>query len=384
MRDRAWSITISVWIHTSPSGCHSCSCSHPMSAAISGQSRWRTRSSRARVKPSDGRRARRSSFCSSPQTRSAGRSSSGMPARSVRVSSGTVSSNRAANCSARSTRRLSSAKVFGSITRSTPASRSARPPKGSSYAPVSGSQAIALIVKSRRRAASRSGIDGSPSTAKAVCPRPDFDSRRGSATSMPATLYTGKLRPTGSTRPNGPEQRGQVGLGDAVDLEVHILRCLAAQPIAHPAADDQRTAAAGGRRLARWRAESPGPRSHQESDISSRFQSAGSRPRTSACHTAAVRRLRRAHPGVRSRPRHHPRGGPVCIERVADTRAGATRDCRWRRRTCRTSSSSRSRARTRKPISRSMAAGSSSSRRPGAAAAIRSTRSTWTAPPSRG
>ena len=53
-----------------------------------------------------------------------------MPAQIARVSSGTVSSKRAANCSARSTRRLSSANVRGSTTRSTPAARSARPPNG--------------------------------------------------------------------------------------------------------------------------------------------------------------------------------------------------------------------------------------------------------------
>ena len=38
MRVRASSMTISVWIHTSPSGCHSGSCGHPTSAFISGSS----------------------------------------------------------------------------------------------------------------------------------------------------------------------------------------------------------------------------------------------------------------------------------------------------------------------------------------------------------
>ena len=66
--------------------------------------------------------------------------------------------------------------------------RSTRPSNGSRYSPVSGSQEIALTVKSRRRAASAGGIEGSPSTSNARWPRPVFDSRRGSDTSTPATL----------------------------------------------------------------------------------------------------------------------------------------------------------------------------------------------------
>ena len=90
MRPRAWSMTISVCTHTSPSGCHSGSCSQSMSAAISGHSRRTTPSSRPSAKPMDGRRACSSSFSSSPHTRSAGRSSSGMAAQIARVSCGTV------------------------------------------------------------------------------------------------------------------------------------------------------------------------------------------------------------------------------------------------------------------------------------------------------
>ena len=58
MRVRAWSITISVWTQTSPSGCHSGSCSHPTSAWISGKSRSMTRRDRApSANPIDGRAA---------------------------------------------------------------------------------------------------------------------------------------------------------------------------------------------------------------------------------------------------------------------------------------------------------------------------------------
>ena len=72
MRARASSITISVWIHTSPSGCHSGSCRQPMSACISGNSRSITPASRANWKPCDGRAGSSRSFSNSPQTRSGG------------------------------------------------------------------------------------------------------------------------------------------------------------------------------------------------------------------------------------------------------------------------------------------------------------------------
>ena len=109
---------------------------------------------------------------SRPRSRSAGRSSSGMRRHSAAVSSSSVNSKRAANCTARSTRRLSSPKVAGSTARSTPRSRSARPSNGSSYSPVSGSQAIALMVKSRRRAASSIDIAGSPCDLEALVAAP--------------------------------------------------------------------------------------------------------------------------------------------------------------------------------------------------------------------
>ena len=188
MRARAWSMTISVCTHTSPSGCQSGSCSQPMSAAISGSSDVTTPASRANWKPSDGRAGSRSSFSNSPQIRSGGRSSSAIVRQTAIVPGSTVNSKRAASCIARSTRRLSSAKVAGSTRRSRRASRSARPPQGSRYAPVSGSNEIALIVKSRRRAASSTDMAGSPSTTNPRWPRPTLDSRRGRDTSMGPSL----------------------------------------------------------------------------------------------------------------------------------------------------------------------------------------------------
>ena len=47
------------------------------------------------------------------------------------------------------------------------------------------------MVKSRRRAASSIDMDGSPWTSKPLWPRPLFDSRRGSATSMSPTVSSG-------------------------------------------------------------------------------------------------------------------------------------------------------------------------------------------------
>ncbi len=122
------------------------------------------------MKPIDGRDALSSSFSISPQIRSAGRSSSGIDRHSSRVWSSSVSSNLAANWIARSTRRLSSPNVVRSTTRRIRRARSPRPSKGSSYSPVSGSHEMALMVKSRRRAASSIDIDGSPRTSNPLWP----------------------------------------------------------------------------------------------------------------------------------------------------------------------------------------------------------------------
>ena len=58
--------------------------------------------------------------------------------------------------------------------------------------PVSGSREMALIVKSRRRAASAIDRSGSPATAKPLWPRPVFDSRRGSDDVEAADLVDGE------------------------------------------------------------------------------------------------------------------------------------------------------------------------------------------------
>jgi len=66
----------------------------------------------------------------------------------------------------------------------------------------------------------------------------------------PGNLVDGKALPNGADVAEGREQLGKPILRDAEDLEVDVLRRVAAQPIAHPAADDERAAAlvADGRR----------------------------------------------------------------------------------------------------------------------------------------
>src|SRR6059036_2472047 len=70
----ARSIAISVWVQTSPSGCHSFSCGQPLSAWSSGKRLPTTPRRSAHSSPIEGRRAFRRSFSNSPQILSAGRS----------------------------------------------------------------------------------------------------------------------------------------------------------------------------------------------------------------------------------------------------------------------------------------------------------------------
>ncbi len=214
IRRAAWSTACNVWTQTSPSGCHSGSCGVPSSATNSGSRRGRKPQACISARPSDGRRAWSSSFSISPHTRSAGSSSSGIARHSPAVAGSTVSSKRAASCTARSARSGSSTNVAGSTARSTRAARSARPPCGSSTSPVSGSNSSALSVKSRRRAASSIDRRGSPTTAMPRCPGPTFESRRGTDTSTgpstpsrPLTLSTVNAWPTASTWPSGSSAR---------------------------------------------------------------------------------------------------------------------------------------------------------------------------------
>ena len=99
---------------------------------------------------------------------------------------------------------------------------------------------MALIVKSRRRAASSTDSVGSPTTSKPLCPRPTFDSRRGSETSSSGDLEDREALADGVHRAEPRQQRLQRGRLEAIDLEIDVLGVAPEQPIANPAADDQR------------------------------------------------------------------------------------------------------------------------------------------------
>ena len=191
MRVRAWSMTCSVCTHTSPSGCHSGSCTQPTSACSSGnsfdddaelQSRARTRSTAAAQRAASRTRPR----CARPADRRAvsrGRSRASPRRARIRTARRTEPRAARAGCRPRTSRdRRRGARGAAMIARGRRTDRGIRP--------VSGSHAIALIVKSRRRAASSTVMPGSPDTSNPRWPRPDFDSRRGSETSMPPALKT--------------------------------------------------------------------------------------------------------------------------------------------------------------------------------------------------
>ena len=260
MRVRAWSTTISVWTQTSPSGCHSGSCGQPTSASSSGKSLPMTPSSSASRRPIDGRGACSSSFSISPQIRSAGRSSSGIAfAQRARVLVRACTSNRAANWTARSTRRLSSPNVRGSTARSDPRARRSR-------APV---ERIEVLAGQRIE---RDRVDG-----EIAAPGRLLDRHRRIALDGEAAMAAAGLRVAArqrhvdaadlvdrealADRVDRTEPRQQVAQrigGDAEHLQVDVLRRPAEQPIADPAADDQGAAAGRGRCAARSSATSGG------------------------------------------------------------------------------------------------------------------------------
>ena len=188
MRVRAWSITCSVWTHTSPSGCHSGSCGQPASACSSGNSFATTPSSIASAKPIDGRGAN-SSFSISPQTRSDGRSSSGISRHSARVASsrakleprGELHGAQHAQAVVAEGRRIDDAQdapleIAAAVERIEVLVGQRIPRDGvdREVAPARGASSI--------------DMSGSPVTTKPRCPRPAFESRRGSETSMSPIL----------------------------------------------------------------------------------------------------------------------------------------------------------------------------------------------------
>ena len=168
MRCRASSTTISVCTHTSPSGCHSGSCGQPTSAFSSGTV-WSIDAEierEARSRSTAGRPAA-AAFRSRPRSRSAGRSSSGICLHNAAVPPSSVELEPRGE--------LHAAQHAQAVFRERPRIDGAQHAalkigaaavQGSMYSPVSGSNAIALIVKSRRREASSIGMSGSPVTVK--------------------------------------------------------------------------------------------------------------------------------------------------------------------------------------------------------------------------
>ena len=90
--------------------------------------------------------------------------------------------------SARTSRSGSSRKLCGETVRRRWASRSARPPSGSTSSSVSRRRAIALTVKSRRRMSSSTESEGSATISKSCRPGPVETSLRGGANSIPTRV----------------------------------------------------------------------------------------------------------------------------------------------------------------------------------------------------
>ena len=187
------STTSSVCTHTSPSGCHSGSCGQPTSACSSGNSRSTTpRSQREREADRRPRRLQQQLLDLAPDRARPGGRRAGSLGRARAFAGRASNSKRAANWSARSTRRLSSPNVARIDHAQEAPPRSRRPPNGSRYSSVSGSQAIALIVKSRRRAASAIDMNGSPVHVEALVPAADLRLAAGQRRRRVADLVDGE------------------------------------------------------------------------------------------------------------------------------------------------------------------------------------------------
>ena len=182
------STTISVCIQTSPSGCHSGSCGQSTSAAAPATAARRCRGPRERQ--ADRRPRRRAAAASRSRPRCARRADR-------RAGSGGRSRSRRLERELEAGGELHGAQDAQAVVAEggrdrRRAARGGRGRRGRrtdrSISSRSGSQAMALMVKSRRRGPPRIDMYGSPTTSKPLWPRPVFDSRRGSETSRPATL----------------------------------------------------------------------------------------------------------------------------------------------------------------------------------------------------
>ena len=245
---RASSITSSVCTHTSPSGCHSGSCGQPTSGRSSGSTRSTTPRSSASANPIEGRAACSSSFSSSPQTRSGGRSSSGIRAaerRRVRVQR-----------ELESRRELHGAQHTQAVVAE----------RGRIHGPQHPSRqvftAVERILVSLGERIPGDRVDGEVAPARRV-----RDRHGGVALHHEAPVATAGLRLAARERhvdrfageprhlvhrkavahrlhaPQVPQQRVQPVGGHTEHLDVHVLRGPLQEPVAHPAAHDQRAPA---------------------------------------------------------------------------------------------------------------------------------------------
>ena len=139
----------------------------------------------------DGRAAWSSSFSISPQTRSAGRSSSGMARHSAAVSSSSVNSNRAANWTARSTRRLSSPNVVRI--------------DGAQQAPIEIGASIERILELAGQRVPGDGVDGEVAPAGGLLERHGRIARdlESLVAASPASIRVGAARRRCSPPPRG-------------------------------------------------------------------------------------------------------------------------------------------------------------------------------------
>ena len=261
MRVRAWSTTISVWTQTSPSGCHSGSCGQPTSACISGNRRAIDLRSSASVEPDRRRRgAEQELFDLAPDA--LGRQ---VVERDAAPAARVSRRRPAARSGRRTARRAARA---GCRRRSEPGSTTRSRRAGQVGAAV---ERVGVLAGQRIEA---DGVDGEVAPPRRIgkrhrrvaldgeasWPRPVFDSRRGSATSIGADLVDREALPDRLDAPEPREQRRQGRGRDAEHLEVEILRDRARA--AGRARSRPRPTPARPRRRppARWPAPARGPR----------------------------------------------------------------------------------------------------------------------------
>ena len=236
-------MTSRVWTQTSPSGCHSGSCGQPTSASSSGKRRSITPSSSASANPIDGRRARSSSFSISPQTRSAGRSSSGIVRHSATVS--------ADEAELEPRRELQRAQHAQAVVAEGDGIDRAQQPALEIGAAVEG------ILVGAGQWIPRDRVDGEVAPARRLAQRQRGIAGHGEALVPPAglrlpprqrhvhvrDLVDGEAFADDVHAAEGAQDVLQAIRVDAEDLDVDVFRRMPHQAIADPSADDQRAAA---------------------------------------------------------------------------------------------------------------------------------------------